>query len=101
MVKKIINCIVIVFIVVLITFTVGQSVKLGQCRTELGQVRTELQSARNRTSDIRKTVECFNGRTREIFSESITTVQELRKQIQELRKEYENMEKYINNLDSD
>lgn len=99
--KKIINNIFIFFILLLIIFSAVQTYRLEKYRRELGQVRNELQLARTRTADIRKTVERFNQRTREIFSESISTISDLKKQIHEVREQYENMENYINNLDSD
>lgn len=99
--KKIINNIFIFFILLLIIFSAVQTYRLEKNRRELGQVRNELRLARTRTADIRKTVERFNQRTREIFSESISTVSDLRKQIHEVREQYESMENYINSFDSD
>ena len=99
--KKTVNCICITFILFLIIFSTVQSHRLGKYRQQLEQVREELQFARTRTTDIRKTFERFNERTREIVSESISTISDLRKQIHQVREEYESMENYINNLDSD
>ena len=99
--KKIINCIFIFFILSLIIFSAVQTYRLGKYRRELEQVRNELEYARSRTADIRETFERFNKRARGIFSESISTISDLRKQMHEVREQYENMENYINNLDSD
>ena len=99
--KKIVAYTYVFIVFVLVVFSAVQTYRLGKNRRELEQVRNELQLARNRTADIRKTVKRFNQRTREIFSESISTVSDLRKQIHEVREQYEIMENYIDSIDSD
>jgi hypothetical protein len=76
-VQKVINCIVLVFLLLSICAATVQSYRLERNRRELEQVRNELECARDRTSDIRDSLR----RTNEILSESRTTVQGIREQI--------------------
>ena len=99
--KKIVYSIYAFIVLILVVFSAVQTYRLGKNRRELEQVRKQLEYARNRTSDIRETFERYNERTRGIFSESISTISELRTQISEVREVYEDMADYINSLDSD
>lgn len=92
--QKVINCIVLVFLLLSICAATVQSYRLERNRRELEQVRNELECARDRTSDIRDSLR----RTNEILSESRTTVQGIREQIAEIKKQYEAMESYCDSF---
>ena len=92
--QKVINCIVLVFLLLFICAATVQSYRLERNRRELEQVRNELECARDRTSDIRDSLR----RTNEILSESRTTVQGIREQIAEIKKQYEVLESYCDSF---
>lgn len=92
--QKVINCIVLVFLLLSICAATVQSYRLERNRRELEQVRNELECARDRTSDIRDSLR----RTNEILSESRTTVQGIREQIAEIKKLYEALESYCDSF---
>ena len=92
--QKVINCIVLVFLLLSICAATVQSYRLERYRRELKQLRTELECARDRTSDIRNSLR----RTNEILSESVGTVAELRKQLKEVRAAFEDLESYCDSF---
>ena len=96
--QKVINCIVLVFLLLSICAATVQSYRLERNRRELKQLRTELECARDRESDIRSTVERFTERTGELLSESVGTVAELRKQLKEVRATFEDLESYCDSF---
>lgn len=87
------------------------SYRLGSTIQQLGQCRTELAAAADRQQDALDTInECYRNvtRTAEVLSESITTVQDIKRQLREIRENYEAMENRLhqfydnnNNPDSD
>lgn len=95
MLKKIIyGCFSIYFMFSIICGAV-LSYKLASARQQLEYYRTELESATDRQQDALNTIdECYRNvtRTGEILSESVSKIQDIRKQVSEIRKNYETLE---------
>lgn len=96
--EKIRNFIELIMLLLLICASSGlgiQSYKLASARQQLEYYRTELESATDRQQDALNTIdECYRNvtRTGEILSESVNTVQGIRKQVSEIRENYETIE---------
>lgn len=96
--EKIRNFIELIMLLLLICASSGlgiQSYQLAIIRQELEYYRTELESATDRQQDALNTIdECYRNvtRTGEILSESVDTIQGIRRQVSEIRKSYEDME---------
>lgn len=72
-----------------------QTYRLDSARQQLEQYRIELTAARDRQQDALNTIdECYRNvsRTGEILSESIVTVQDVRRQVTEIREAFTDME---------
>lgn len=96
--EKIRNIIELILLLLLICASAGlgiQSYRLGITRQQLEYYRTELESAENRQQDAINTIdECYRDVTRagEVLSESVNTIQDIRRQVREIKENYESME---------
>lgn len=96
--EKIRNIIELILLLLLLCAGSGlgiQSYKLGIARQQLEYYRTELESATDRQQDAFNTIdECYRNveRGSEILSESVNTIQDIRRQVSEIRENYEDME---------
>lgn len=96
--EKIRNIIELILLLLLLCAGSGlgiQSYRLGITRQQLEYYRTELESATDRQQDALNTIdECYRNvtRTGEILSESVNTIQDVRRQVSEIRKNYETLE---------
>ena len=96
--EKIRNIIMLILLLLFLCAGSGlgiQSYRLASARQQLEYYRTELESATSRQQDALNTIdECYRNVTRagEILSESVNTIQDIRRQVSEIRKSYEDME---------
>lgn len=95
MLKKILYIIAaLYFLISVIGGAILQS-RLERTRRELDFIRAELELAQDRQREAYNTIdECYRDveRASEVLSQSVNTVQGIRKQISEIRENYENME---------
>ena len=93
--KKILYSLFAVYFIVSIVGGAYLSCRLDRTRQQLDYFRTELESATSRQQEAYDTIdECYRNveRASEVLSESVNTVQGIRKQISEIKENYELME---------
>lgn len=93
--KKILYSLFAVYFIVSIIGGAYLSCRLERTRQQLEYYRTELESATSRQQDAINTIdECYRTveRGSEVLSESVNTVQGIRKQISEIKENYEYIE---------
>lgn len=90
--EKIVFCITILFLCFFATIAGIQSCRLVNTRQQLDTVRAELDNAENRQQQLAE----ITSRTGSLLSESVYTVEGIRRQITEIRKNYEEMENLLN-----
>ena len=93
--KKILYSLFAVYFIVSIVGGAYFSCRLDRTRQQLEYYRTELESATSRQQEAYDTIdECYRTveRGSEVLSQSVDTVQGIRKQISEIRENYELME---------
>lgn len=84
--------ITILFLCFFATIAGIQSCRLVNTRQQLDTVRAELDNAENRQQQLAE----ITSRTGSLLSESVYTVEGIRRQITEIRKNYEEMENLLN-----